>query len=103
MNLKIAFILSGLLIVTTLGLAQEKKCYDLGETIPGIPTPDKVCCGELKIKDLKEGFDNKCRSLGAGGYAGICVACGDSVCDKRYESKCNCPEDCDKPVINKGH
>ena len=80
---------------------KSKKCYGLGEVIGGVPSPDKVCCAGLVLRDMEEDFDENCQSRGAAGYAGICLACGDGVCDKRYENKCNCPEDCAKGSIKK--
>lgn len=36
----------------------------------------------------------------AAGSFGICAPCGNGVCDKDYENKCNCPEDCSDDTTN---
>ena len=77
------------------------KCKVPGE-IPNYTAPgddmSTQCCKGLKHRIQKNQFDENCVNLfekyGGGGYVGICLACGDGVCDSKYESKCNCPEDC---------
>ncbi len=57
------------------------------------------CCAETSHLQQKEYYDDECTNIfeeyGYGGYAGICLACGDGICDSNYESKCNCPDDCE--------
>ncbi|MEO9236321.1 MAG: hypothetical protein ABI421_23470 [Polyangiaceae bacterium] len=77
------------------------KCIGLGETRPGVPSADNACCAGLQSADIKEDFDSTCASRGAGGYAGVCLACGDGVCDSRFETKCNCPADCSVSATKK--
>lgn len=69
-------------------------CFALGVAIGGVPAADKVCCSGLQSRTRKEDFSESCEALPVGGYAGICIACGDGVCDAAWESACNCPEDC---------
>jgi len=79
----------------------EKDCKKHGE-IPDYTAPGDdmsvQCCNDLKHKIQKKYFDENCVNLyekhGYGGYAGICINCGDGICDVEFESKCNCPEDC---------
>lgn len=52
------------------------------------------CCEGLKHRTQKDYFDEDCKEEPVAGYTGICLACGDGKCDSRYESRCNCPEDC---------
>jgi len=79
---------------------KDFKCKEHGE-IPIFFLGDDMsiqCCKGLKHRLQKEYFDENCTNLfekyGGGGYAGICLACGDGICDEKFESKCNCPEDC---------
>ncbi|MBU1103919.1 MAG: hypothetical protein KJ600_05165 [Nanoarchaeota archaeon] len=56
------------------------------------------CCEGLIHRTQKGQYDEDCVNLfekyGGGGYVGICLACGDGVCDSEFESVCNCEEDC---------
>ena len=79
------------------------QCRALGEefSLGGIPGPQGWdqsqinCCPGLVDRERKEDYWDDCKSGGlAGGYVGRCIACGDGVCDHRFESKCICPEDC---------
>lgn len=56
---------------------------------------DAQCCDGLVVKVQKEFFEPDCRELPYGGYAGICLTCGDGYCDKKVENRCNCQEDCE--------
>jgi len=79
---------------------KDFKCKEHGEIPIFFPGDDMSiqCCKGLKHRLRKEYFDENCTNLfekyGGGGYAGICLACGDGICDEKFESKCNCPEDC---------
>ena len=79
---------------------KDFKCKEHGEIPIFFPGNDMSiqCCKGLKHRLQKEYFDENCTNLfekyGGGGYAGICLACGDGICDEKFESKCNCPEDC---------
>jgi len=79
---------------------KDFKCKEHGEIPIFFPGDDMSiqCCKGLKHRLQKEYFDENCTNLfekyGGGGYAGICLACGDGICDEKFESKCNCPEDC---------
>jgi hypothetical protein len=81
----------------------SQKCFKVGETIGGVPSPDNVCCATLQLRPDKSWFDKDCKPLPVGGAVGVCIACGDEVCDERYENKCNCPEDCDQGAVTKGN
>ena len=85
----------------TIDQADNQKCFKVGETIGGVPIPDKVCCATLQLRPDKSWFDKDCKPLPVGGAVGVCIACGDKVCDERYENKCNCPEDCDRGTVKK--
>ena len=74
---------------------QKSNCMKLGEgeTLGGIPDPggwSTNCCPNLVNRDSKD----DCELNLVGGYSYVCINCGDKVCDQKYESKCNCPEDC---------
>lgn len=69
-------------------------CYNAGETIPGVPDPAKDCCAGLTRSNLKEDYGPDCEPGTLGGYAGVCLPCGNGVCEEKIESKCNCPADC---------
>jgi hypothetical protein len=79
----------------------DTVCAGHGEipwpTAEGYLTYSRCCEGSI-VRYQKECFDEDCVNLyevhGGGGYAGICLSCGDGVCDETVESKCNCPEDC---------
>jgi hypothetical protein len=77
----------------------DLKCKGHGEKPTTIyPAIDNSvqCCEGLKSRIQKDLYDEACTILSQGGsaYLGLCLSCGDSVCDSEYESKCNCPEDC---------
>lgn len=76
---------------------KDFKCKAHGE-IPRYTAPGDdmsiQCCEGLKHRTQKEYFDEDCKTEFVGGYIGICLACGDGICDSTYESECNCPEDC---------
>jgi len=73
------------------------KCKAHGE-IPRYTAPGDdmsiQCCPGLKHRTQKEYFTENCQEPFIGGYTGICLSCGDGICDTKFEGKCNCPEDC---------
>ena len=73
-------------------LSAPSACKKLGEAPvpngPGYNTIPQCCAG------LVERTEASACGQPIGGYAGVCLACGDGTCDKRFENKCNCPEDC---------
>ncbi|MBR9702361.1 hypothetical protein GOV13_05570 [Candidatus Pacearchaeota archaeon] len=79
----------------------REECKKHGEvpiyTAPGDDMGTQ-CCEGLKHRLQKEWFIGDCvntfEKYGVGGYAGLCLACGDDECDLEYETVCNCPEDC---------
>jgi hypothetical protein len=74
---------------------RQKECVTVGRTLGNYPDASEVCCSGLKARNLKIGYQGKCDMANApGGYAAVCLACGNHVCDKELENKCNCPEDC---------
>jgi hypothetical protein len=81
---------------------KDFKCKGHGE-IPLYTSPyDDMsiqCCDGLLHGVQKDAYDDDCVNLfekhGGAGYFGICLSCGDGVCDEEVESKCNCPEDCE--------
>ncbi|MBL7169426.1 MAG: hypothetical protein ISS48_00210 [Candidatus Aenigmarchaeota archaeon] len=80
-------------------------CKSHGEILEYTPGDDMSiqCCQGLTHSLQKDLFDENCTNLfekhAYGGYAGICLACGDGICDSKHESKCNCPEDCGIDII----
>ncbi len=84
----------------------EEDCKKHGEipdyTVPG-DDMSVQCCSGLKHEIQKKYFDENCVNLyekyGYGGYAGICINCGDDICDAEFENKCNCPEDCGDNIL----
>ena len=81
------------------------SCSSLGQLIkestqPGPPKADlDSCCPGLIPTFPLEDFNKNCANTylesgptGATNY--LCLACGDGVCDGKYENKCNCSEDC---------
>jgi len=75
-------------------------CIGHGETpsYTGNPEDDmgKQCCSGLEHRSHKDNFEENenCRERLILGYKGICLDCGDGKCDKKFETQCNCPEDC---------
>ncbi len=76
----------------------EQRCSELGQSLtPGAGGPpgsqgfENKCCPGLRHVENKHACGQA-----YGGYAGICIACGDKKCDPQYENKCNCPKDCQK-------
>lgn len=81
----------------TVELESESACLDIGETgqVKGEPGPDgwklkQKCCEGLVDKESIE----VCGKGITGGYIYTCVACGDGVCERDIENRCNCAEDC---------
>ncbi len=83
----------------------DDSCRTLGQptketTKNGPPMTDlDSCCNGLVPTFSLSDFDSNCKNTymeqgmsGATSY--LCLACGDKTCDKKYENKCNCPEDC---------
>lgn len=67
----------------------ELDCLEKGEGM----SPGYECCEGLVSKNPKTlVIDGVCDQI-AGSF-GICIACGDGVCEEEYENICNCPEDC---------
>lgn len=67
------------------------ECKELGET----PMVITGCCDGLIVEMKKQYYTQECGfNAPTGGYTGVCIACGDGICDSKYESKCNCPIDC---------
>ena len=82
---------------------QAEKCLNLGETssVGGVPRGewklDPPCCSGLTDRETIV----VCGSEYGGGYAYICLKCGDNNCDHKLENTCNCPEDCSDNNLNK--
>ncbi|MBU0530848.1 MAG: hypothetical protein KKC05_04195 [Nanoarchaeota archaeon] len=55
------------------------------------------CCPGLKHLVQKHTYYDNCTYMfdqyGVE-YVGICISCGNGICDEEYESTCNCPDDC---------
>ena len=65
-------------------------CVELGGSL----SPGKVCCdGLVGVNPAAEGPEGVC-AMTVGSF-GICLACGDGVCDGAFENRCSCVEDCD--------
>ena len=83
-------------------VVQVRTCLSDGETgyVRGSPSfPNKPCCENLTQRDTAKDCNKKCKVACGGLIEGqitefVCVACGDKKCDRRFESHCNCPEDC---------
>lgn len=71
-------------------LSEGQKGFVAG--VPGLKgwKLEPPCCAGLKDRESL----SVCGKAFGGGYAYVCVTCGDLKCDARYESICNCPEDC---------
>ncbi|MBT4277534.1 hypothetical protein HOD96_02180 [Candidatus Falkowbacteria bacterium] len=75
----------------------EMPCAKLGET----RTFNK-CCDDLKCSYRKGYFTESCKhNFPIGIHLSACIKCGDNICDEKYESKCNCPQDCEITVFEK--
>lgn len=73
------------------------KCKGHGEIPHFIVPGDDMgiqCCEGLMHRQQKEVYSDNCKVEFYAWYASICLNCGDGVCDSKYESRCNCPEDC---------
>jgi len=73
-------------------LSAPSNCKKLGEApVPNGPGYNTIpqCCAGLVERTVAAACGQP-----IGGYAGICLACGDGGCDEKFENKCNCPEDC---------
>ncbi|MEI7998964.1 MAG: hypothetical protein WCH62_05605 [Candidatus Omnitrophota bacterium] len=57
----------------------------------------------LNSVSAKSGINDQCNIPALAGYERVCIACGDGICDERYEYQCNCPQDCAKNFIKKGN
>jgi len=87
-----------------------KACASLGEKTTGtfdltngqtIPLDEqRLCCEGLKSTNTRCGEDDT--AIFETGTPGICIACGDGVCDLNYEDVCNCPEDCEFDCAKEG-
>lgn len=68
---------------------EETECLKEGETY--MPGEDKQCCAGLEGMTITYGDGITCTL--PMGY--VCTAfCGNGKCEGKYESACNCPEDC---------
>jgi len=83
-----------------------KDCKKHGETPNYTAHADRMgaqCCSGLKHKIQKKYFDENCLILydekdGYWNDAGICIDCGNGICDEEFENKCNCIEDCGEEI-----
>lgn len=76
-----------------------KSCLSVGESgsVGGVPGKNgwklnPKCCQGLKDRESLA----VCGTPYGGGYVYACLQCGDKICDSKFESHCNCPEDCKK-------
>jgi hypothetical protein len=72
----------------------KEICLKQGEAPTGTSmgrdkTPGNDCCQGLTAVTPKITCGK-----GFGGYVGICVPCGNGICEKELENNCNCPSDC---------
>ena len=82
----------------------DLACADYGvvpwETAEGDFTSTSIrCCEGLECTTKRACYNKKCintcqKGGSAGGLLCVCMSCGDGICDKTLESKCNCPKDC---------
>jgi hypothetical protein len=84
-----------LVAAVSFGKTKEKNCLELGTkgVQGGVPSAKgwiltRPCCKPWVDREPKD------IEPSGGGYRYICLACGDGTCDKKYEDKKNCPEDC---------
>lgn len=78
-------------------------CANSGEEFSKVFTdkyPNKCCIGLTEWEagmDTRKVINGICVETGlvSGWPVGICIKCGDNVCDK-FENICNCPQDCNK-------
>jgi hypothetical protein len=69
-------------------------CSELGKSVSY-----NKCCDGLSPAREKSGFNKDCKEiLSTGGMNSVCIKCGDRKCDEKYESICNCPQDCQKNI-----
>jgi hypothetical protein len=102
--MKFYWIVSSLLVALTFSahgagakekpIVKKSACVGAGQSLKGnsmgkIEAPGNVCCDKLQ-----EGMPKDLCNAPIGGYAGICLPCGDGVCDANLENNCNCPADC---------
>jgi predicted outer membrane repeat protein len=72
---------------------QELACREAGESV----YLSECCEGLHKIRPAHI-FDADCSELELVGWLFLCSDCGNGICEP-WESKCNCPEDCQQPRI----
>lgn len=84
------------------------ECVNLGGAGPNPslgpmdPNGNKTCCNNLTALIPKDSCsvclssEMPCPTIVGAGT--MCIACGDGICDSKYENSCNCPSDCIKPV-----
>ena len=82
-----------------------KDCKKHGETPNYTAHADRMgvqCCNGLKHKIQIKYFGENCLTLpekdGYWNHAGICIDCGDGICNEEFENKCNCIEDCGEEI-----
>ena len=81
------------------------NCKKLGEISQDLDqgiSNSSSCCAGLKQILRSSAFDANCVGAWGGSNPYLCLACGDGVCDSKYESKCNCPADCSKEFDGTG-
>lgn len=82
-------------------IIEKEDCAKEGEIFHPFhtsETPEKCCSGLTEWiagMDTRISIENECyvTKLVAGAPFGICINCGNGVCEKR-EDFCNCPQDC---------
>ena len=68
---------------------QELPCKEAGEDVLV-----SECCEGLSEIPPAIIYDDDCNTVGLPGALHICSDCGNGICES-WESKCNCPQDCD--------
>ena len=96
MNKKL--IIGIVIVAVTIGIyliATTPNCAKAGEVATSDAGPDysKQCCEGLIEVVPADAYNDECvvELIGSGT---ICTNCGNDICEE-WESKCNCPEDCE--------
>jgi len=77
-----------------------KNCKIEGEYVDTSIKDSFECCSELVKVPVNGPVDINCEPIIPDNSPGYepgwnCLACGDNICNDKYENKCNCPEDCE--------
>jgi hypothetical protein len=74
-------------------------CISEGKYVDTIDKDSFQCCPGLVKKMSPQPHDENCNAIIPKDSFGVepgmtCLACGDGVCNSKFEDKCSCKEDC---------